>query len=492
MEPFPLPENSPTETHRTVLAVDLDGTLSRTDTLHEALLAAVIAAPRDLPGIVAALGEGKPAFKRRVAEAVTVPAGALPLNEEVMELVRMARAEGRPTVLVTAADEAQARAVADGTGLFGEVIATGGADAAGRNLGGAAKAEALARRFGAKGFDYVGDAAVDVPVWRAARRAMTVGAGTALRRAAEAANADVVHLDPPPAPGRRARSYFRAMRPHQWAKNLLVFLPALAAQDLSALPAAFAAFVAFSLTASSVYLVNDLLDLSADRAHPRKCRRPFAAGEIPIAHGVALALLLIVAAVAVSLIGARPIFLVPLASYYVGTCAYSFWLKRKLIIDIMALGGLYTARILAGSAATGVALSPWMMGFSMFFFLALACVKRQAELMDAEAVGEGSAPGRAYEASDLPVIRGIALSSAHAAVLVMALYITSTDVREIYSDPSLLWILCPILLYWTVRMVMVTHRGRMTDDPIVFAAKDGRSRILLLAAFVVVLCATYL
>jgi 4-hydroxybenzoate polyprenyltransferase/phosphoserine phosphatase len=489
---FRVPEDAVTATREIVLAVDLDGTLSRTDTLHEALLGAVVAAPQALPGIVAALGQGKPAFKRRLAEVVTVPAESLPLNDEVMELLRLARAEGRPTVLVTASDEAQARAVAEATRLFDEIIATGGTDAAGRNLSGAAKAAALTERFGAGGYDYVGNSAVDVPVWRTARRALTVGAGPRLRRAAEAANADVVHLDPPAPSGVTARAYLRAMRPHQWAKNLLVFLPMLAAHDLTVFPAAVAAFVAFCLTASSVYLVNDLLDLSADRAHPRKRTRPFAAGEIPIARGAALALLLIVLAVAVALIGTKPLFLLPLASYYFATCAYSFWLKRKLVIDIMALGGLYTMRIIGGAVATGIVLSPWMMGFSMFFFLALAAVKRQAELMDAEAMGEGSAPGRAYEASDLPVIRGIALSSAHAAVLVLALYISSPDVLEYYSDPALLWVLCPIVLYWTVRMVMVTHRGRMTDDPIVFAATDWRSRLVILAAGIVVLCATYL
>ncbi len=487
-----MPEDSPTATRPTALAVDLDGTLSRTDTLHEALLAVVASAPAALGGILAAGRAGKAAVKRRVAEVAVIPAEALPLNEEVLELVRMARAEGRPTALVTAADEAQARAVAEATGLFDEVIATGSPAALGRNLGGAAKAEALISRFGAGGFDYVGDARVDLPVWKAARRAITVRASAALRVAAEAANPDAVHLDPPLPPYRRARRYLRALRPYQWAKNMLVFLPAIAAQEISALPAALAAFIAFCFTASSVYVVNDLLDLAADRAHPRKRRRPFAAGDIPLAHGVAMAVFLVCAAIAVALIGARPIFLIPLISYYIGTCAYSFWLKRKLIIDIMALGGLYTARLVAGAAATAIPLSPWMMAFSMFLFLALACVKRQAELMDVEALGADGLPGRAYEAGDLPVIRGIALSSTHAAVLVLALYIASDDVAGTYGDPTLLWILCPILLYWLLRMVMVTHRGRMTDDPIVFTARDGRSRLLIAAAAAIVACATYL
>ncbi|MEM9031230.1 MAG: UbiA family prenyltransferase [Pseudomonadota bacterium] len=487
-----MPEDTPTVAQAVVLAVDLDGTLSRTDTLHEALLAAVSLAPRALLGIVRTLPQGKPAFKRRVAEAVTIPGDRLPLNGEVIELLRMARAEGRPTALVTAADRAQAEAVARELGLFDEVLATGSPEAEGRNLSGEAKAQLLVARFGSGGFDYVGDGAVDLPVWKSARRALTVGAGSALRDAAEAVNGDVVHLDPPPSAQATARTYLKAMRPHQWSKNLLVFVPMLAAQDFTVFPAALAAFVAFSLTASSVYILNDLLDLSADRAHPRKRQRPFAAGTLPIANGIALAGLLGTLALLIALMGAERVFLVSLVSYFVGTCAYSFWLKRKLVIDIMALGGLYTARVIGGSAATAVALSPWMMGFSMFLFLSLAAVKRQAELVDWDAMAEGQATGRAYEAIDLPVILGIAISSGHAAVLVLGLYIASADVIGIYGDPSLLWILCPILLYWTSRMVMVAHRGRMTDDPIVFAVRDNASRMMILAAAMVLIAATLL
>ena len=481
------------EADQTVLAVDLDGTLCRTDTLHEALLHTLTARPGKVPGILNELFEGKVAFKRKVAEATTLTAIDLPLNEEVLTLVQLARDAGRKTVLVTAADSAQAHAVADELGLFDEVLATGTPAAGDVNLGGAAKAQFLTERYGERGFDYVGNAPVDIPVWKEARRALTVGASRKLARAAEDVNNEVVHLDPPGSFMERAFTVLRAMRPHQWSKNLLVFLPMLAAHDISVFPAALAAFVAFSMMASSVYLLNDLADLAADRAHPRKRLRPFATGEITAATGVGLAIFLIVLSLLIAVLFTTSQFLIALGIYYITTFAYSFWLKRKLIVDVMVLAGLYTARLVGGAAATSVELSPWMLGFSMFLFLALAAVKRQAELTDVVAAeGDGQAPGRAYMTEDLPVVRGIALSSGHAAVLVFALYITSEDTQGLYSQPGLLWLICPILLYWITRMVMATHRGWMTDDPIVFAAKNRGSRILIAAAAVVVIAAAVL
>lgn len=480
------------EADQTVLAVDLDGTLCRSDTLHEALLHTLTAKPAKVPGILSALTEGKVAFKRKVAEATTLSATALPINEEVLALVNLAREGGRRTVLVTASDAAQAHAVADELGLFDEVLATGSPEAGDVNLGGAAKAEFLTERYGERGFDYVGNAMVDVPVWKAARRAITVGAVPRLQGAAEAVNDEVVHLDPPGSTFERASTVLRAMRPHQWSKNLLVFLPMLAAHDLSVFPAALAAFVAFSMMASSVYLLNDLADLAADRVHPRKRFRPFAAGELPASFGLALAAGLIISSLLVAIIFTTPKFIIGLGIYYVTTFAYSFWLKRKLVMDVMVLAALYTSRLVGGGAATDVDISPWMLGFSMFLFLALAAVKRQAELTDVAAEGDGRAPGRAYMTEDLPIVRGIALASSHAAVLVLSIYITSDGTQVLYSRPGYLWFVCPILLYWLMHLVMATHRGQMTDDPIVFAAKDWESRFLIAAAGAAVIAASVL
>lgn len=468
------------------LVVDLDGTLCRTDTLHEALLALAVERPTMLLGLPSWLREGRAGFKARVADGMVMAAEALPFNAAVVEALRAAREAGRTTALVSAADHRQVTAIAEATGLFDEAYGS----AEGLNLKGAEKAAFLEERFGAGLFDYIGDSRADLPVWTRARRAITVGANGRLRLAVESAvsrasGARVAHLDPPEG---RPRAMLRALRPHQWSKNMLLFLPMLAAHDLSGLVPVILGFLAFCLTASSVYVLNDLLDLAADRAHPRKRLRPFAAGELPAATGVAMAGGLLLAALVLALLTGRPVFLGVLALYLVATFLYSFWLKRKLLVDVLTLAGLYTLRLLAGGAAAGVMLSPWMLGFSMFFFLSLAAVKRQAELVDLLRTGR-EAVGRAYETDDLPVLRAMAMSASHAAVLVLALYIASDDVQQLYHRPSVLWLTCPLLLYWSTRMLMKAHRGVMTDDPIVFAVTDRVSQGVGLAIAGVVLAA---
>lgn len=284
------------------------------------------------------------------------------------------------------------------------------------------------------------------------------------------------------------RPYVRVLRPHQWLKNGLVFLPLLAAQSFTAdrLSNALLAFVAFSLIASSVYVLNDLVDIQADRAHPRKRNRPFAAGTIPTSQGPVLLLLPLLVGAAISASLGTQFFLV-LSGYYLMTLAYSFVLKRRIVIDICVLAGLYTFRIIAGGAATSIPLSVWLLAFSVFFFLSLAAVKRQAELVDGVAGSKLTAHGRGYTTDDLPIVASMAISSGYVSVLVMALYLNSPAVSALYATPALLWGICLILLYWISRIVMVTHRGRMHDDPVVFAVRDPDS--LMCFAAVVVLAA---
>ena len=243
------------------------------------------------------------------------------------------------------------------------------------------------------------------------------------------------------------------------------------------------------LAASSVYVLNDLVDLPADRAHPRKRSRPFAAGALSTIEGLVLAATLLVGSIIVGAIPRSPEFLAILVTYLVVTFAYSLWLKRKLLVDVLTLAGLYTIRILAGGAVAGVVLSPWMLGFSMFLFLALAAVKRQAELTDQLETGR-AVSGRGYEVEDLPILRNMAMSSSHAAVLLLALYISSEDIQELYARPQILWVICPLLLYWLTRMVLMTHRGHMTDDPIVFAARDRISLLVVACCALLALVAT--
>ena len=465
------------------LVVDLDGTLCRTDTLHEALIRSMVQSPANLFRLPGWLAEGRAGLKARLADLGLLDTADLPLNDAVLEFVRAARADGQTTALVSAADHRQVTAVAEATGLFDEAYGT----AEGRNLKGETKAAFLTEHFGAKNFDYMGDAKADLPVWAAAARAITVGAGAGLQRAAAAANPNISHIDPPEWAG---HAMLRALRPHQWVKNLLLFLPILAAHDLSALLSVILGFVAFCLTASAVYVVNDLVDLAADRAHPRKRNRPFAAGALTADMGLLMALGLLFGALVFGLATGNPGFLGILTLYLLATFTYSLWLKRKLIVDVLMLAGLYTIRIIAGGMAASVILSPWMLGFSMFLFLALAAVKRQAELTDLMATGRTNL-GRAYEVEDLPVLRGMAISAGQAAVLVLALYISSDTVQALYRTPVLLWLICPLLLYWMMRMVIKTHRGVMTDDPIVFAATDRISLVIIACALITAMVAAF-
>jgi 4-hydroxybenzoate polyprenyltransferase len=283
---------------------------------------------------------------------------------------------------------------------------------------------------------------------------------------------------------RRIKPYLKALRPHQWIKNVLVFLPMLAAHraDGQTFSLSILAFVSFSLVASSVYIVNDLFDLAADRAHPRKKSRPFASGDVPIRHGVWMAAAL-VSMGAIVAAGVGPEFLVVVAAYYALTLAYSFSLKRKIVLDICVLAGLYSMRIVAGGVATSIHLSVWMLAFSIFFFLSLAAVKRQAELVDGAKRGDLNANGRGYHVDDLPIISMVAIGAGYVSVLVLALYLTSPTVAELYRQPGALWGVCLVLLYWITRMVMIAHRGQMHDDPVVYAVKDPSSHFCLILIF---------
>lgn len=449
------------------LIVDLDGTLARTDTLHEAMLGFAAAHPMRLFEMVRWLKLGKAQFKDRLASEVMTQPDTLPLNEDVLALIRAAKAEGREVHLVSASDHRQVEAVADHVDLFDSAM---GSDRL-RNLSGQAKADWLVETFGAGGFDYAGDNSVDLAVWSKARRAITVGADDKLRGAVEGLEAEAIHISPPMPTTQRARVHLKALRPHQWLKNLLVFVPALAAHDLGALGPSLLAFFVFCLTASSIYLINDMLDLDVDRRHPRKCKRPFAAGTIPVAEGgvVAIGLLTVSAITALIL---DPLFFLVMLGYVVLTTAYSLVLKRRLMVDIWALAALYTTRIIAGGVAADLLLSGWLLAFSMFIFLSLAAVKRQSELADLKKRGLVETDGRAYHVDDLPVVLGAALASGYCSVLVLALYISNTQVTGLYETPSLLWLVCPLLLYWISRTIMISWRGKMDDDPILFAVKD--------------------
>ncbi len=466
-----------------VVVVDLDGTLLRSDILWETFWSAFGRNPLLL---TMALFSGRATLKQHLAQTSRLDEATLPYDRDVIAYVQAWRDRGGRTALVTASDQSIAERVAKHLGLFDEVHGSDGR----LNLKGKAKAAFLADRFGVEGFAYMGDAKADVPVWAQSDKVITVNASQTLKDRAENLGKPVEHLT---TTAHSIRPYVKALRPNQWLKNGLVFLPMLAAHqfDSQTMLLSFAAFVAFSLVASSVYILNDLLDLGSDRAHPHKRLRPLASGSIPIAHGNLMAFLIGLAGAAISaLLGWK--FLFVMLGYYVLTTAYSVHLKRRVVIDICVLAGLYTIRIIAGSAATGITLSVWLLAFSIFFFFSLAAVKRLAELVDMTERGQLNASGRGYHVNDASIMSMIALGSGYVSVLVMALYINSAAFRSLYEFPPALWGICCILLYWVTRAVMIAHRGSMHYDPVVFAVKDRTSWMCLLLILGFALCGALL
>ena len=467
----------------TPLCVDLDGTLLNSDLLLEAAFAQLKQAPLSVWRWPRWLAQGKARLKAEIAERVELDIATLPYNRELLAFLHEQKAQGRTLVLVTASHRQFADLIAAHLGLFDAVLATDGD----RNLAGPRKAETLVERYGERGFDYAGNAAVDLAVWTHARRALVVNAGASIANQARA----VCDVERVFAPAESAwRPWSRALRLHQWLKNVLIFVPLVAGHvwnQPDTLLLALLAFLSFGLCASSVYLLNDLLDLNADRRHPRKCRRPFAAGQLPIAQGVAAIPLLLLAAFSLSLPINPPWFSAVLATYYLCTLAYSLRLKRTLMLDVVVLAGLYTLRIIAGAAAASIEPSFWLLAFSMFLFLSLALDKRYAELWTLREQGDLSASGRGYHVDDLGLLQNLGGAAGYLAVLVLALYINSETSRALYGHPMVIWLLCPALLYWISRVWLITHRGEMHDDPILFALTDTHSRYVLLACALILL-----
>ncbi len=465
------------------ICVDLDGTLLRTDLLYESLLALLGRNPLYAFLIPFWLLRGKAALKRELASRVTLSVENLPYDKRVVEFLR--HTGQRPRVLCTASDTLLVKPIADHLGLFETVLSSDGH----RNLAGKRKAETLVDMYGTKGFDYIGNSRVDLDVWRHACAAIVVNAGGRLARSAMQCTT-VHHYWP--AKGGDLKAWIKALRIYQWAKNLLVLVPLLTAHRLL-VPAAFAdaarAFLAFGLCASGVYLLNDLLDLAPDRQHPRKRKRPFAAGTLPLKHGLLIFPALTLASFSLAW-WIRPSFALVLLGYYTMTLAYSFKLKRIVMIDVVMLAALYTVRIIGGAVAVGSGLSFWLLAFSMFIFLSLALLKRYTELGAAHSAGKQKIVGRGYSVEDLTLIQSLGAAAGYIGVLVLALYINSPDSLELYHHPKVLWLLCPVLLYWVSRAWMVAHRGHMHDDPIVFAARDRASQIVALITLVIVAVAT--
>ena len=475
-------EKSPAES--LPLVVDLDGTLVKTDLLVESLFVLVKQNPFYVVLLPFWLLKGKAYLKREINRRVTLDVTILPYHRKLIGYLELEQKRGRPLVLATGSDERIARQVADHLRLFQTVLASNGNS----NLSPHQKRERLVGVFGERGFDYAGNNWRDLQVWCSARRAIVVSSSADLsRRAARVAEVERVFgngegwLIP----------YLRALRPQHWLKNLLVFVPILMAHWFDNFPLfgkASLAFLAFGLCASSVYLINDLADLPSDRQHPRKRERPFAAGEISLVWGLASVPVLLGLSLLLCLF-LPPLFLAVLLLYFLLNLGYSFTLKRVAVLDVIILAGLYTMRIMGGAASVDIWPSSWLLAFSTFLFFSLALVKRYAELVMVRGLKGETAQVRGYQIIDMELLASMGGGSGYVAVLVLAIYISSGAAEILYTKAALLWLLCPLLLYWISYVWLVAHRGRMHDDPLLFTLKDPVSRIVILLAAVIILLA---
>ncbi len=484
------------------LCVDLDGTLVKSDTLLDTVVVLARLSPLTLLQFPKWLGEGKAAFKRNATSVVALDVAHLPYNQPLLEYLRQQHAAGRQIYLTTGADTLLAERVAAHLGLFAGVLASDGSV----NLTGRNKLAAFQKRFPA-GFGYIGNARPDAALLTHCVDPMVANPQRGLRASLRSAGVSPVRTFTDSAAPLKA--WLRAIRLHQWAKNTLIFLPLLLAhvRALGPVIAVCLAFLSFGLAASATYIFNDLLDLEADRHHPRKRRRPFAAGDISPIAGVATILVFLAASLTIAVLlphvltalspqflcNGQGQFLEWLIFYAIATTAYSLRLKRMVLVDVIVLSGLYTIRILAGSAAAGVKISPWLAAFSIFFFLSLAFVKRFAELesmsLHSESASEVAVKGRGYRLCDLEQLRSFGTASGYASVVVFALYIGNEVAQNLYPHHARLWLLVPVLLLWLSRLWLQASRGELHEDPVVYAITDRRSLQLGVVVLAIVLSA---
>jgi len=467
------------------LVVDLDGTLIYGDMLHESCISAVRAKPHALFAIPFWLARGKAYLKSQLAQLGTFDPAHLPYNSEVLEFLRSQKNAGRKLILCTASDQEIATKIANHLGIFDSVLASDGINLAGRN-----KAAALLNQFGERGFDYIGNSHADIAVWEKARAVYVANASNSVMNAIKHMLVAHTFARVPTS----LTDYLRAIRMHQWLKNLLIFIPMLAAHQLENVQLwteALLGFLSFSLCASAVYLVNDISDIEGDRQHPRKRLRPFASGFIGIDKGLMLTLLLLIVGLIVGYLVSK-LFFACLLVYLALTTAYTFGLKQLPLLDCILLAGLYTLRIIAGGVAVGIPVSFWLLAFSVFIFLSLAFVKRYAELDAQSQHGVLALKGRGYRVQDMPLVESLGLVSGFMAVLVLALYLNSDTVVSLYGAPEIIWCAVPIMLLWVSYVWLKTHRGEMHDDPIIFAIEDPVSLLIVFCMLLTFVLAKFL
>ena len=465
-----------------ILSVNLDGTLIKSDLLWETFWSSFSKDSLIPLKALIVLIKGRAYLKNFLYINSTLDISSLPYNNEVIEYIILHRAKGWRIALITSNNQKLADDISQHLNLFDEVYGS----KINKNLEVSAKANFQEQIFGSKKFNYVGNSYSDLETWKISNKAITFNAGKSLRRKCEKINLNHFHLINNK-PSNFFNSFFKEIRPNQWVKNILVFVPMIAAQDfdVQSIVNSFLALVAFCFTASSIYVFNDLLDINADRNHPKKCKRPFASGELPFSSGSFGGLILLILGLTIGLIVGTS-FLNVLLIYFFITLSYSLFFKRRELIDIFILSALYTIRIIAGSFATNLDISFWLLAFSIFIFLSLASVKREAELIDIIKRGKVRIENRGYKNSDLEFVKILSISSGMISILLLSLYINSSKVIGSYSNPEFLWGACILFLFWIIRVCFKTHRGEMEHDPIIFAVKDKLSNFIFLTIIILV------
>lgn len=465
------------------VCVDLDGALVKSDTLHDSLLVLLRTRPAKLFGLIGKLFQGKAAFKAYVGSLVSPDVAHLPYNRKLLVYLQAEHARGREIYLATGADSRLAQRIAGHLGLFSGVLASDSVV----NLTGNRKLDCL-RETLPESFSYIGNSTADLPLLLKATEPMVANPTMRLRAKLRANRIHpALEFDERVSP---LESFIKAIRVHQWAKNILIFLPDLLAHkfNFGDISKTVLAFFCFSFAASATYIINDLLDIEADRRHPRKKSRPFAAGDLSAVAGAGI----VVVFLGLALVGARflPIeFLGWILGYLATTLAYSFYLKRVPLVDVLVLSGLYTLRLLAGGASTATPISPWLAGFSVFVFFSLALVKRFAELENLRSSASQPSNGRGYLIADLEQLRSFGVASAYAGVVIFAIYISGHDVMALYQRPYRLWLAMPLMLLWLSRIWLLAARGELNEDPVVFAFTDRMSLLIGALVAIVVLLA---
>jgi len=461
------------ETTGKPLVVDLDGSLVRSDLLIETTFAELGRRPAVIFDVIALLFKGKAALKHHIGSLGAFDPALLPYDPVILDHIKSARAAGRQVYLASASTERLVAAIAAHLGVFDGWFASSNAN----NLSGRAKADLLVETFGEGGFDYIGNDKADLHVWSRADQALTIRSGKSVMRRLSTSHGNIRELEHEKP---TLKTWLKLFRVHQYAKNMLVFVPVATSHSfgLMTLFVAALAFIAYCLCASAVYVLNDLVDIAADREHQTKRTRPLASGDIPLLHAIWCIPILLIAGLATAFM-VSPAFLVVVIGYLGLTTAYSFYLKRKMIVDVITLAMLYTARVIGGAVAIHVPLSQWLLAFSMFIFTALALMKRYIELSARLDAAKPDPSNRNYRNNDLDVVMALAAAAGFNAVTVLALYINSGEIGKLYHHPHVLWLACPLLMYWIGRALVMSHRRLIDDDPIVFAVRDRNSRFVM-------------